>query len=116
MEGHELGIKQQALIALIPGDGFLAILIIGGIAISKKRGGLAAFAFCFLCAFMFVAYMMAFVLTMLVVDMPRGIGIAFIVIGSVMMCWGISYITLGIEAAFLRGKEKPDTEEDDQSN
>ncbi len=100
-ERNELSVKKQALFALIPLVGY-AILFYGVFVIAQRRGKGKAFLYYMLCAAVLLAAVLGFVLTLLLASMPQEALIAFAVIGGAVLIWGVPYLSLAIETAFLR--------------
>ncbi len=103
MSDNDSVMKQQALIALIPICGFLAVLMLGFKEIKNRRSVPAACVFYLLCATVFAAILIPYVTILLLkFDVMQWGWIAFAVIGGVILVWGVAYIALLIEMAFLR--------------
>ena len=107
-----IGLRKQAIIALIPAYGTIAILLIGFLELKDRRGNKPAIVFLLLCSLLFAASLFAFILSILLIDMP----LALLIVCVVMIVWGLAYITLGIEAALLRGMAKSEANENNESN
>ncbi len=97
------GIKQQALISLIPCIGIFVVIALGVPSIKTRRGTAAAVIFYMLCSAVLFAVIVAFVLTLLLSDMPKCGLTVFAVSGAAVLIWGTAYIALLIETAFLHG-------------
>lgn len=112
----EKGFREQALVALIPAYGAIAVLFMGVGRIKAVRGLRAAILFYALFALLFFSCLFSFVLTMLLVEMPWQGMTAFAVVGGAIILWGLGYAEIGIEAAFLHGRTETDSVENDRSN